>query len=155
MITEGCKIDNILIVGYDEEGNGYGVSEGVRISVPASRISDCLGVQIVSCSEDGKRATAKIISVKKRRAVRGYEPPFNESELDQIERSIPKGSYVYSKKLKLYHATQAVHILGIKGKQRIIFVRPKLEDENYEAHITNILDRPAEEILSTFYSHFG
>jgi hypothetical protein len=149
MLTVGQHLD-LTVAGYDIDGHGYAVSEGVPISIPNSRINDRLKVEIVFF--DGKTARASIASVIKRRNVAGHEPPFDEAELDQIERSLPSERYVYVKGLGVYCAPQTVTVPDLKGKMRIIFVKMRREDKEYEAQITNIFDQPAEKLVMQFYS---
>jgi hypothetical protein len=153
-IAPGHKL-NVSIVGYDENGNGYALKEGVRISVPESRINDILDVEILSCSSSSSgqgRATAKISSIIRRRKVGGNDPIFNDEEMDQIERSIPRERYRYSERLKAYYTEQRITVPGIAGKERLLFVRLDLESKDYDVQMTNIFDVPAEELILMFYS---
>jgi predicted RNA-binding protein with TRAM domain len=155
-VASGQKL-SVEIVGYDDEGNGYALRDGVSISVPESRIGDSLEVEVASSPPQpaGAIAKAAISSITARRKVGNADPIFNDEEIDRIERSLPRQRYRYSERLKAYYAEQAITVPGLLGKHRMLFVRLDLESRDYEAQMTSILGAPAEELILTFYSAMG
>lgn len=148
-LVKGEVVD-LRIIGYDKEGEGYGLHAGSRVTVEASRLNDLLNVEILDTR--GGLLKASIVSILERRTVRDEDPPFSESELDQIERSIARGRYKFSKKLGVYYAFQDVRILGVDGKNRFIFTKIKPDDREYEANLTNDLGQPVEQLIADAYS---
>jgi hypothetical protein len=141
----------VKVAGYDDEGNGCAVlSDGERISIAGSRINDLLEIEVLA--SDGRSANGRIVSIKHRRQARLNDQPFDDSEMGQIENSMPRTRYRRSSKLGVFWASQTVVIPGVTGKQRMIFLKKSPNEKDYDAHLTNLDDDDIEDFLLAFYS---
>ena len=140
------------MVGYDDDGDGYAVlPDSARISIAGSRINDLLEVEVLT--SDGKGAKGRIISTKHRRHVGQNDSPLDNSEIEQIEKAIPRARYRRSSKLGVFWASQTISIPGVAAKERMIFLKKSPNEKDYDAHLTNLTDDDIEDALWAFYLH--
>ncbi len=139
------------VAGYDDEGNGCVVlPDGARISIAGSRINDLLEIEVLT--SDGRSANGRIVSIKHRRQARLNAQPFDDREMKQIEKSIPRTRYRRSSKFGVFWASQAVAIPRVTGKQHMVFLKKSPNEEDFDAHLTNLDDDDIEDFLLAFYS---